>query len=204
MMIRLNDALSTLTAIHAQLAKGEVYQGLRARPVLLSGLLGLAASVVQVRYWPDLDAVSFIWYWLIVGAICGLAASSSAIASYFWDDVASSRRHTRVVAGQFIPCLAVGAFLALALLPVMDRCVGLLPGLWSLIYCLGLFSVRPYLPHATGWVGVYYFAGGVALLGLMSPANVPSPWTIGLVFAIGQAGLAWVLHRNAVREKDLG
>lgn len=200
--MRLTDALSSLSAIHAQLAKSEVYQGLGARPVVASGMMGLCAGIVQMRTFPELDAFSYVWFWLLTGAVCGLVGASGGVASYCMEEDASARRRTRVVAGQFLPCLAAGAFLPLALMPVLGQCVGLLPGLWALIYCLGLFSVRPYLPHATGWVGLYFFVAGILMLSLLSPAAVPSPWAIAVVFGLGQTGLAWVLHRNAIREKS--
>jgi len=96
--------------------------------------------------------------------------------------------------------MAVGAFLTLALLPVMDRCVGLLPGVWAMLYALGLFSTRPYLPRATGWVGLYFVVAGTLLVSFLPMEVIPSPWSIAGVFACGQIGLAFVLHRNAQRE----
>ena len=43
-MTRLNEALAHVAEIHAHLAKGEIYRGLQAKPVALSGLAGLFAA----------------------------------------------------------------------------------------------------------------------------------------------------------------
>lgn len=199
-MTHLAEALNSLSEIHAHLAKGEVYEGIKARPVMLSGLIGILAATVQPRFVTENDPVNFVWYWLLTGAVCALAGASCAIVSYFREDDELARRRTRIVAGQFVPCLAAGVFLTLALMPVMDRSIGLLPGLWAMLYALGLFATRPYLPRATGWVGLYFIVAGTLLVSLLPMAVIPSPWSIALVFALGQFGLAFVLYRNTVRE----
>ena len=44
-----NKALSQISEIHAQLAKGEIYRGFRSLPVALSGLAGFAAAALAPR-----------------------------------------------------------------------------------------------------------------------------------------------------------
>lgn len=203
-MTHLTEALHSLSEIHAHLARGEVYQGVKARPVMFSGLIGILAAIVQPRLVADGDVHSFVWYWLLAAVVCALAGASGAILSYFLDEDELARRRTRIVVGQLLPSLAVGAFLTLALLPVMDRCIGMLPGVWAMLYALGLFSTRPYLPRATGWIGLYFVVAGTLLVSFLPLAAIPSPWSIALVFAAGQLGLALVLHRNAQRENAHG
>src|SRR5262245_6524951 len=104
-MSQLSEALSSLNEIHSHLAKGEVYQAITAKPVALSGCVGCVAAVLQARFVVDSDAGTFIWYWLIVALICGLLGSSGALYAYCWENEPLLRRRTRIVAGQFIPCL---------------------------------------------------------------------------------------------------
>jgi hypothetical protein len=200
-MSQLSEALSSLSEIHSHLAKSEVYQAITAKPVALSGCAGCIGAVLQVRFVARGEPATFIWYWLIVAFICGLLGSSGALFAYFYEGEPLLRRRTRIVAGQFIPCVLVGILVPLAVLPFAAQCVGVLPGLWSVFYGLGLFSTRPYLPRATGWVGLYYLTIGVLLVNLLSPTAIPSGWTLGLSFLIGQLGLALVLYRNQKRER---
>lgn len=202
-MSQLNEALSRLADIHTHLARTEVYRGLTAKPVILSGVLGLLAAVMQPQIIGNPDALSFVTYWLGAAALCAIVGVSTAIYSYFHEKDAFARRRAQAVSGQFLPCLAAGLFLTLALLPVLDRCVGLLPGLWAILYALGLFAARPFLPHATGWVAFYFLMSGTLLINLLPMSLLPSPWSIAGVFALGQFGLAWVLYRNSVREIGL-
>lgn len=203
-MTRLTDALACLADIHAHLARGEVYRGLQARPVLASGLLGLAFALVQLQWLPLVDATLYIWYWLLAAGCCALVGISGAVLHYVMETDPVARRRARIVAGQFVPCVVAGCLLPLALLPDLDHLVGLLPGLWALLYSLGLFSTRPYLPRATGWVGLYFLLAGSLLLAFLPRTTVPSPWAIAGVFALGQMALAWVLHRNEERENAHG
>lgn len=203
-MTRLTDALACLADIHAHLARGEVYRGLQARPVMVSGLLGFTAAVMQQYWLPHPDPILFTWYWLLAALCCASVGVSGAVLHYIMEEDQVARRRARIVAGQFGPCVVVGCLLPLALLPRLGVCVGLLPGLWSLLYALGLFSARPYLPRATGWVAFYFLIAGTLLLSLVPHDSVPSPWSIAGVFTMGQLALAWVLHRNEARENAHG
>jgi len=75
-----------------------------------------------------------------------------------------------------------------------------LPGLWAVLFGLGVFAARPYLPRATGWVGLFYLAAGAVLLAVGPSDFAPAGWTVGAVFAAGQLATAAVLRRN--RERD--
>lgn len=202
-MTRLTDALSCLADIHAHLAKGEVYRGLESRPVLWSGLLGLSAAIAQPILFPIVDARLFVYYWLVVAGAAALIGISGAVLSYYLDDDSIARRRARIVAGQFTPCVAAGVFIPLAMLSILDQTVGLLPGLWAVLYAMGLFAARPYLPHHIGWVALYFLVAGTLLIQILPRDAVPSPWYIAGVFSVGQGALAYVLHRNTLREQQL-
>jgi hypothetical protein len=74
----------------------------------------------------------------------------------------------------------------------------LLPGLWAVVFGLGVFATRPYLPRAVGWVGLYYLTAGAFLLG-RSPFAELSGWSVGGVFGLGQLATALVLYWNLER-----
>ena len=61
---------------------------------------------------------------------------------------------------------------------------------------------RPYLPRATGWVGLFYLGAGAGLLAAPPAELGRAGWAVGLIFAAGQAATAAVLRRNRERESD--
>src|SRR5438067_8902261 len=161
--MRVSDALGQIAHIHEQLAKAEVYRGFHPQCVAASGLLGLAAAAVQPWMIAD-DSTAFVRFWLVVAAACGAAGVSATVQAYFGRDDEFARRRTRRVAGQFAPCVAAGVAVTVLLPRGGPDAVALLPGLWAVVFSLGVFAARPYLPHATGWVGLFYLGGGALLL----------------------------------------
>jgi hypothetical protein len=82
--------------------------------------------------------------------------------------------------------------------------VALLPGLWAVLFGLGVFASRPYLPRATGWVALFYLAaGGLLLWAADRPGVALNGWGVGGVFGVGQLATALVLHRNVERHDDV-
>jgi len=76
----------------------------------------------------------------------------------------------------------------------------MLPGLWQVVYSLGLFASCRLLPRATFWVAVFYLATGLAVLSLGNTAAALSPWAMGFPFGTGQALAAIVLYRTLERD----
>lgn len=193
-----SKAVGQISAIHDQLAKGEIYRGYRPVPVALSGVCGLAAAAAQSAVVPAGDARAWIVYWTGAAAVSGLVAGSETAFQYLWREPLHLRRQTHRVVAQFAPAVAAGALLALLALVGQPALTPYLPGLWALSFGLGVFASRPYLPRASGWVALYYLAAGAALTA-SADAGVPGGWSIGGVFAAGQLAAAAVLYANVER-----
>ena len=76
----------------------------------------------------------------------------------------------------------------------------MLPGLWQIVYSLGVFASCRLLPRATFWVAVFYLGTGLAALAAGPGDAALSPWTMGLPFATGQFLAAAVLYRTLERD----
>jgi hypothetical protein len=75
----------------------------------------------------------------------------------------------------------------------------MLPGLWQVLFSLGVFASCRLLPRATFGVGVFYLAAGLACLALARDDLALSPWAMGLPFGVGQLLAATVLYRTLER-----
>ncbi len=198
--MRLSDALGQIAHIHEQLAKAEVYGGFHPVGVALSGAVGLASAVAQPWFVPADDPAAFVRHWLATAAIAGITGVAVPLRSYVWTDDEYARRRSLRVAGQFVPCIAAGLATTAGL--ARAGLVDLLPGLWAMLFALGVFAARPYLPQATGWVGVFFLTAGAALLARPFDELAPAGWAVGATFAAGQFATAIVLHRNRERDVD--
>ncbi len=193
-------ALSQIAEIHQQIAKGEVYRGYRSAPVAASGCVGLIAAWFQPPVVVGAGAAGFVTYWAAVGALAGLLGFSEIVYNYALRENATERRRTRQVLGQFMPSVVAGALIAVAFVHVSPVLTVFLPGLWAICFGLGVFASRPYLPRATGFVGLFYYAAGLTQLWLAHGANVLNGWWVGGTFGVGQLLSAVVLYWNLERE----
>jgi hypothetical protein len=192
-------ALGQLADIHQQIAKGEVYRGYRSLPVAASGLMGLAAAWAQTPALGARDPVGFVVYWTVIAACAGFVGASEIIYNYVVHDDRAARRQTKQVVGQFLPSMLAGAIITASFVHLSEALIPVLPGLWAICFGIGIFASRPYLPRASGWVALFYYAAGVALLW---NARGPEPlhaWWVGGTFGAGQLMAALVLYWNLER-----
>jgi hypothetical protein len=195
----LSRALGQLADIHQQIAKGEIYRGYRSLPIAVSGLIGLAAAWAQAPGLGAGDPLGFVLYWTSVAACAAFVGASEIIYNYVVHDDRASRRQTTQVVGQFLPSLLAGAVITLSFVRLSAALVPLLPGLWAICFGIGIFASRPYLPRASGWVALFYYAAGVALLWVARGPEPLRAWWVGGTFGTGQLMAALVLYWNLER-----
>lgn len=190
--MEVRDALDQLDRIHDQLTRAEVYRGFRVPAVALVGCVGLLAAVGQAWVVAPGDAAAFVWYWSAIGAAGVLVGFGAAVRSYLFREDDFERRRTRRVMGQFLPCVLAGGLLTVALART-EAFVPLLPGVWAVVFGLGVVAVRPHLPRAVAFIGLAYILAGGLLLAWLPPE--PSGWSVGGVFGIGHLVTAFVLRQ---------
>jgi hypothetical protein len=135
----------------------------------------------------------------VVAILSGLVASSGTVFNYLWREPEHRRRRTRRVLGQLGPALVAGG--VITVVGAFDsRLAPYLPGLWAMVFGLGVFASRPYLPRSTGWIALYYVSAGALLLAFGRGGS--DPWMVGGTFAIGQIGTAAALTWNRERVFD--
>jgi hypothetical protein len=145
------------------------------------------------------DPTGFVIYWMVVATCAGFVGVSEVLYNYIVHDEAYSRRRTRRVIGQVLPGLALGAAVTAACVHLGETYVTLLPGLWAILFGLGIFSSRPYLVRASGWVALFFCVAGVALLATATRPETLNPWAVGGTFGVGQLLSACVLYWNLER-----
>ena len=115
--MELREALSQIAEIRARAAVAERFRGYRAVPVGTSGGLAVLAAVFQPLLVPDpaADVAGYLALW-VTTAVVGAAAAGSGLLFRHWSARHPlSRELTRLAVGQFVPCLAAGALVTLAI-----------------------------------------------------------------------------------------
>ena len=200
--MQLDKALRQISDIRQQMAQSEVFRGYRSITVGFSGIAGLSAAVIQ-PHWvasPEVELRRYLSLWL------GIAAASLVVAGIeiCWRARRAgpglAREHTLLAIEQFLPCVVVGALLTLCIYRGAPHVAWMLPGLWSLVFGLGVFASCRLLPRPVFWVGAYYLLCGCGCLLWGRSDNALSPCQMGISFGGGQllsaAFLYWNLERT--------
>jgi hypothetical protein len=107
-------------------------------------------------------------------------------------DLAPAMLHSALE--QFVPALTVGALLTAVVVRAAPDEGWMLPGLWEVIFSLGIFASCRFLPRPMFAVGVWYLSTGLCSVVLCSGPRVFLPWAMGMPFGVGQLLVAAVLR----------
>jgi hypothetical protein len=196
-MKELQQALSEIHSIRTQVARGTEFRGYGPASIAASGILALVVAAAQTQ-WMAKSAKADLAIWLGVWA-------GTAVVSVFLTGLETFVRARRVHVGfakemvqsavaQFLPAVMVGFLLAVVMMRVAPEECWMLPGLWELIFSLGVFASCRFLPRQMFAVGVWYLAAGLFCLVAGSATRSLSPWTMGIPFGVGQLLVAAVLQ----------
>ncbi|MBL8694353.1 MAG: hypothetical protein JNJ88_09685 [Planctomycetes bacterium] len=198
MTMRPDEALAQIRQIRGQLARQEVYRGMRAASVAGTALVAQVAALTQPLLVPLPEQTPSAWVLLWVCA--ALAAAALLLGQLAWSSARASsqeRAATGAALAAFLPPIAVGALVTAPLVAHGD--FDLLPGLWAIFAGLALFATRSMLPKASGAVASAYVLGGAATLLFLRGAAALSPWVMGTLFGAGQLAASVVLYWNLER-----
>jgi hypothetical protein len=113
-----------------------------------------------------------------------------------------TRAVTWLALSQFAPCLLAGVLVTLAIARFAPDHAELLPGLWQVLFSLGVFASCRLLPRAVFAVGIWYLLCGAAVLALARGESALSPWAMGVPFGVGQLVTAAILYWNLERNHE--
>ena len=205
--MELREAMLQISEIRQQMARSEVFRGYRSLTVGCSGVLALMAATFQayVITSPESDLGRYLGLWAGAAAVSILLAAGEMGWRAWTNDSGLARQMTQLAVEQFSPCLAIGAMLTLCIYRSAPHVAWMLPGLWCLVFSLGIFASCRLLPRQFYWVGSYYTLCGTGCLLWGQDANAFSPWQMAVSFGGGQlmasAILYWTLERTNESQK---
>jgi hypothetical protein len=203
-MTELRQALDDISAIRSQVARGTQFRGYGPLSVASSGILAILVAAVQshhTRAYHDLKPFLIVWI-----ATAAVAVFLSALETLFRVRRVHSGLAVEMIQAaveQFLPCIVVGLLLTVILMRVAPQDSWLLPGLWAVIFSLGVFASCRFLPRQMFGVGAWYLASGLICMLVAASHHALLPWAMGIPFGIGQLLVAAVLYfgfEDAVEE----
>jgi hypothetical protein len=191
----LRNALADISAIRSQVARDTQFRGFGPASLAASGALALLVAAAQSHFSNhnvNFSAFIHVWVSTALVTVALTAAEMISRARKAHSEFASEMIYAAVE--QFLPAIVVSILLTVVLDRVAVRDLWMLPGLWQLLFSLGVFASRRFLPRQMLWVGIWYLVCGLASLMIESGTTTFSPWIMGIPFGIGQLLVAAVLH----------
>lgn len=204
--MELRDALDQISEIRQRMARGQVFRGYRSVTTGFTALLAVATSAAQAKWIPrpQRDVDDYLWLWCAAALLSLLVVGVEMAVRAVRSGSALNRQMTMLAVDQFVPCLVAGALVTYALGKFAGEIVWVMPGLWAVLFSLGVFASRRFLPRGIGLVGGWYLLAGLVCLAIGGNGATLRPWTMAAVFGTGQllaAGvLWWTLERSHGRD----
>jgi hypothetical protein len=102
----------------------------------------------------------------------------------------------RTAVEQFLPSAIAGTLLTIVLVRWVPHALWMVPGMWQIIFSLGVFSSCRFLPRPMIAAGAWYLLTGLACIAL-GDTRALSPWAMGIPYGVGQLLVATILLLNS-------
>src|ERR1700686_1153888 len=199
----LNRALTDISVMRGQLARDTEFRGYGPATLAATGILAWGTAGARGLWLKDPAAHVHLYV-----SLWGVTAAVSLVVIGMETIHRSRRAHGALAipmlqsaVEQFLPAIVAGGLLTVVLLQVAPQILWMLPGLWQIVFSLGVFASCRFLPRPMFLAGVWYLACGLACLALIPSEQRFSPWVMGVRYGVGQLLVACILQRNH-REND--
>ena len=191
----LNKALDDIQSIRRQVARSTEFRGYGPATLAGTAAMALVAAALQKSVLPDPahQLAQYLILWLTTAAL----ASSLAGAQMY---TRSRRLHSNIsnemiqmAVEQFLPSVGASLLLTFVLFRYVPENMWMLPGIWQIVFSLGIFASCRFLPRPMLAAGAWYLLTGLACIAL-GDSRALSPWAMGIPYAIGQSLAASVLY----------
>jgi fumarate reductase subunit D len=190
----LHKALGDISSIRRQMARSTEFRGYGPATLACTGVFAVSAAVAQALWLPDpanhIAAYLTIWISTAVLSAGLIGAQMYTRAHRVHSGMADAM--IRMAVEQFLPAVGAGALVTLVLVRSVPGALWMLPGLWQVIFSLGVFSSCRFLPRPMIAAGAWYLLTGVVCISI-GDARALSPWAMGIPYGAGQMLVAAIL-----------
>lgn len=193
-MNELHKALGDISSIRRQMARTTEFRGYGPATLATTGVFAIAAAGAQARWLPDPAShiADYLGIWISTAV---LSAALTGVQMY----TRTRRVHSglsdemiRMAVEQFLPSIAAGLLIAIVLGRYVPGALWMLPGIWQVIFSLGVFSSCRFLPRPMIAAGAWYMLTGLLCIAVGSNRAL-SPWAMGISYGAGQLLVAGIL-----------
>jgi len=191
----LDQALEEISTIRSQIARSTVFRGYGPATLAATALMAVGAAGAQATFvtTPLAHVERYVVLWAGTAVACLAMVGIEMVRRTRREHGGLATEMLWTAIEQFLPAGVAGGLVTLVVLAGASEATWMLPGLWQVIFSLGVFASCRFLPRATFFVGAWYLLSGLACLALVRGL---SPAAMGIGFGIGQLLTAVILHRH--------
>lgn len=199
----LNKALGDISSIRRQMARSTEFRGYGPATLAATGVFAMIASGAQAVWLPtpSKGIPVYLAIWISTALVSAALIASQMFARTRRMHSGMADEMIRMAVEQFLPSVGAGALITFVLVRYVPAALWMLPGLWQIIFSLGVFSSCRFLPRPMIAAGVWYLFTGLVCISL-ADARAFSPWVMGISYGVGQLLVAVILLRNSRKVED--
>lgn len=199
----LHKALGDISSIRRQVAQSTEFRGYGPATLAGTGVLAIVAAVAQALWLPDpADHVPvYLGIWITTAILSATLIGTQMMARARRIHSVMADEMIRTAVEQFLPSVGAGALMTVVLVRFVPAALWMLPGMWQVIFSLGVFSSCRFLPRPMAVAGAWYLLTGLTCIALADNRAL-SPWTMGISYGAGQLLVAAILLRSAKEGAD--
>src|ERR1700722_10447853 len=162
-MNELHKALGEISSIRSQVARTTEFRGYGPATLATTAVFAIVAAAVQARWAPNAaeHIAAYLSIWISTAVISAGLAGVQVYRRSQRVHSGMSNEMIRMAVEQFMPAAAAGLLITIVVLRAVPGTAWILPGLWQMIFGLGVFSSCRFLPRPMGAAGVWYLLTGL-------------------------------------------
>jgi hypothetical protein len=202
-MNNLYKALGDISSIRKQVASTTEFRGYGPATLAATGMFAILAAGTQAIWVPDPGnhVSSYLGIWIVTAVLSTILTGVQMYTRTRRIHSGLSDEMLRMAVVQFLPSVGAGLLVTIVLVRCVPLATWMLPGLWQVIFSLGVFSSCRFLPKPMIVAGAWYLFTGLGCLA-MGGNQALSSWTMGISYGVGQLLVAAILFFNFEENED--
>jgi hypothetical protein len=190
----LNKALGEISSIRLQMARSTEFRGYGPATLGATGVFAMAAALAQALWLPDPanHIASYLGIWILTATVSASLIGVQTVTRTQRMHSGMADEMIRMAVEQFFPSAGAGVLLTIVLVRYVPSALWMLPGLWQVLFSLGVFASCRFLPRLMAAAGTWYLLTGLASI-MLADSRALSPWTMGISYGAGQLLVAGIL-----------
>ena len=199
----LYKALGDISNIRRQMASTTEFHGYGPATLAATGIFAILAASAQALLLPDPGnhIPTYLGIWILTAVLSAILTGWQMYTRTRRIHSGLSNEMIRMAVEQFLPSVGAGLLLTIVLLRYVPLALWMLPGMWQVIFSIGVFSSCRFLPRPMVAAGAWYLLTGLSCIA-MGGNRALSPWTMGISYGVGQLLVATILLFNTPEVED--